>query len=156
MWEFYSTLAKRDLFGIRLESYMCKWQKAGEIILFFLKYIIAFPFYTFFWFVVFSIFLIFLAKSFTIQEIFFISISMISFTRIAAYYKEELANDIAKIIPITFLVTFLLNPTSISIEDLLTKWNYFLSSFPGILSYLGVTISLEWILRVLYLLKARF
>jgi hypothetical protein len=89
------------------------------------------------------------------EEIFFISISMISFVRIAAYYKEELATDIAEVIPITFLVIFLTDPTFFSIDIILARWEEFLSSFPGVLTYLLFTICLEWVLRIFYLLKHR-
>jgi hypothetical protein len=155
MWKFYSTLAKRDLFKINISSYMSRWEKAGEAIAFFLKYTIVFPLYTFFWFIIFSIFLIFLAKSVTMEEIFFISICMISFIRIAAYYKEELATDVAEVIPITFLVIFLTDPTFFSLDIILSRWEEFLSSFPGVLSYLVFTICLEWFLRIIYLFKVR-
>ncbi|MEM5854613.1 MAG: hypothetical protein QW228_09675 [Candidatus Aenigmatarchaeota archaeon] len=153
MWKFYSTLAKRDLFKVNISSYMSKWERFGGAISFFLKYTIIFPFYTFFWFILFSIFLIFLAKSVSMQEIFLISIAMISFVRITAYFKEELAKDIAEVIPITFLVIFLTDPTFFSINVILARWEEFLSSFPGVLFYLVFTICLEWILRILYLIK---
>ena len=153
IWEFYSTLAKRDLFKINLKPYMSKWEKAGEVIIFFFKYTIAFPLYTFFWFILLSIFLIVLSKSLSMQEIFFVSIAVISFTRAAAYYKKELASDVAKIIPLSFLTLFLIDPTFLSVELLLTRWEEFLSSFPGVLIYLLFTVCLEWILRILYLLK---
>jgi hypothetical protein len=155
MWKFYSTLAKKDLFKINLKPYMSEWERAGEALAFFLKYTIAFPFYTFFWFLIFSIFLIFISKSVTMEEIFFISISVISFVRIAAYYKEELAADIAKVIPITFLVIFLTDPTFFSTDLILARWEEFLSSFPGVLTYLVFTICLEWVLRIFYLLRHR-
>jgi len=153
MWKFYSTLAKRDLFKVNISSYMSKWERVGGAISFFLKYTIIFPFYTFFWFILFSIFLIFLAKSVSMQEIFLISIAMISFVRITAYFKEELAKDIAEVIPITFLVIFLTDPTFFSMNVILARWEEFLSSFPGVLFYLVFTICLEWILRILYLIK---
>ncbi|MEM5879143.1 MAG: hypothetical protein QXU74_01480 [Candidatus Aenigmatarchaeota archaeon] len=154
MWKFYSTLAKRDLFKINLSPYMSKWEKAGEALAFFFKYTFIFPFYTFFWFLIFSFFLIFLSESLTIEEIFFVSISIISFTRIAAYYKEELAKDVATIIPTTFLLIFLTNPAFFTVDLLLARWESMLSSFPEVLIYLLFTICLEWILRVFYLIKS--
>jgi hypothetical protein len=155
IWEFYSTLAKRDLFKINFKPYMSKWERVGEVISFFFRYTIAFPLYTFFWFIIFSIFLIVLSKSLNIQEIFFISIAMISFTRATAYYKEELANDVAKIIPLSFLALFLTDPTFLSFDLVLLRWEDFLSSFPGVLIYLAFAICLEWILRILYFLKVK-
>lgn len=155
-WKFYSTLARRDLFKVNITPYMSGWEKVGEALSFFFKYTIAFPFYTFFWFVVFSIFLILLSKSVTIDEIFFFSIVMISFTRAMAYYKEELAQSIAEVIPFTLLVIFLTDPTFFSIEIILTRWEEFLSSFPGILFYLLFTVCWEWFLRILYSLKLAF
>lgn len=153
MWEFYSTLGERDLFKIKIEPQAGKWKKIKEILFFIFKYTIAFPFYTFFWFIIFSIFLIFLAKSVNVQEIFLISIAMISFVRITAYYKEELAVFVAQVIPATFLVIFLTDPTFFSIDLILARWEEFLSSFPGVLYYLLFTICLEWLLRIFYLLK---
>ncbi|MEM5773153.1 MAG: hypothetical protein QXL86_02910 [Candidatus Aenigmatarchaeota archaeon] len=153
MWKFYSTLAKRDLFKINLSSYMTGWEKAGEALAFIFKYTFIFPFYTFFWFLIFSFFLIFLSESLTIEEIFFVSISIISFTRIAAYYKEELAKDVATIIPTTFLLIFLTNPAFFTVDLLLARWESMLSSFPEVLIYLLFTICLEWVLRILYLIK---
>ncbi|MEM5836379.1 MAG: hypothetical protein QXR09_02465 [Candidatus Aenigmatarchaeota archaeon] len=153
MWKFYSTLARRDLFKISLSPYMSKWERIGEAFAFFFKYTFIFPLYTFFWFLIFSIFLIFLSESLNMEEIFFVSISVISFTRIAAYYNENLAKDVATIVPTTFLLIFLTNPTFFSLELLLTRWESLLSSFPGVLLYLVFTICLEWILRIIYFLK---
>jgi hypothetical protein len=80
---------------------------------------------------------------------------MISFTRATAYYKEELANDVAKIIPLSFLALFLTDPTFLSFDLVLLRWEDFLSSFPGVLIYLAFAICLEWILRILYFLKVK-
>lgn len=154
MWKFYSTLARRDLFKINLSPYMSKWERAGEALAFFFKYTFIFPFYTFFWFLIFSLFLIFLSESLNVEEIFFVSISVISFTRIAAYYKEELAKDVATIIPTTFLLIFLTNPSFFTLDLILTRWESLLSSFPEVLIYLVFTICLEWVLRILYLIKS--
>jgi len=153
VWEFYSTLSKRDLFKVNLKPYMSKKQMLGEIIAFILKYTFLFPIYTFIWFLILSLFILFLSKSLVLEEILLVSIGLISFTRAAAYYKEELAADIAKIIPLSLLAIFITDPAFFSFESTIKKLDAFISSFPGILKFLLFTIALEWILRILYAAK---
>jgi hypothetical protein len=153
VWEFYSTLSKRDLFKISLKPYMSKKQMLGEIITFILKYTFLFPIYTFVWFLILSLFILLLSKSLALEEIFLVSIALISFTRAAAYYKEELAADVAKIIPLSLLVIFITDPAFFSFELAIKKLDAFVSSFPGILKYLLFAIAIEWILRIFYAIK---
>jgi len=153
IWEFYHSLAKRDLFAIKIHPYMSRWEKLGEIITFVFKYTLAFPIYTFLWFLIFSLFLIVLSKSLQLHEIFVVSIAMISFTRAAAYWNEELAADVAKIVPLSLLGILIIDPTLLSSQLIINRLNEFMLSAPEILSFLFFTICLEWILRILYFIK---
>lgn len=151
--EFYSTLTKRDLFQIKISAYSDKWERFSQRLVFIFKYTIAFPFYTFFWFLIFSFFLIMISKSLSVYEIFFVSIVIISSTRAIAYYNEELAKDIAKIIPLSLLGLFIIDPTYFSPELIVGRILEFIFMLLIILKFLLFTILLEWTLRILYSIK---
>jgi hypothetical protein len=66
-----------------------------------------------------------------------------------AYHNEELAKDVAKIIPLTLLATFLLNINFFSPERILSQIKLIPGVFGSILIYLVFIIILEFVLRVL-------
>lgn len=155
IWKFYTSLAKKDLFAARINQYMSKWQKLGHIFGMIIKYTFVFPVYTFLWFIVISLFLITLAKSLVIEDVFFVSIVLISSTRAAAYYNESLAGDMGKIIPLAILGLFIVDPAFFSVEVISQRVNQLIGFFPGILIFLVFTILLEWTLRILYEIKVK-
>ena len=159
VWKFYKTLSKRDLFKIDLEKYNLPGikhrtlGKVGSVLSYILKYGIIFPLYIFLWFVILSLFLLLLTEEAAVSHILLVSISVVSATRVISYYKEDLSSDLAKLVPFALLAISLIDPNFFSIETTIQKLSEVPLLWSQILQFLIFSIALEWILRILYLIK---
>ncbi|NIO45103.1 MAG: hypothetical protein GTN36_06165 [Candidatus Aenigmarchaeota archaeon] len=162
VWHFYRTLAKRDLFKIDLEKYNLPHVKhktlgkAGSVIAYILKYGFIFPVYIFIWFLILSSFLLVLTEETTINNILLISIVVVSTTRVTSYYNENLSTDLAKLVPFALLGVSLIDPNFFSMETTVARFSEIPNLWSQILQFLIFSIVLEWILRILYLIKRGF
>lgn len=159
VWYFYKTLSKRDLFKIDLEKYNLPHVKhktlgkVGSVITYILKYGLIFPVFIFVWFLVLSIFLLILTEEVAVNHILLLSIVVVSTVRIASYFKEDLSNDLAKLIPLALLAISLTDPNFFLIETTIARFSEIPLLWSEILQFLIFSILLEWVLRILYLIK---
>ena len=155
IWNFYTNLSKRDLIKFNLHNFDFETtgKKFFDLISYFIKYLIITPILSFFWFLVILFFLFVLAKSQTVYNILIIGITLITATRISAYYNEKLSEELAKIIPLTLLALFVVDPTIFSIDLVISRFNELPKFFPLILRFFIIIALLEFVLRIFYELK---
>lgn len=151
VWKFYRFISKKNIIELNLNKYNISEHpvivKLLAVIFYFIEYIIVLPFLIFFWFSVFTLFLIFLSESSEINSILVISATIIAAIRMTSYYKEDLAKDLAKLLPFTLLAISILNPNFFSIDRILGHLSEIPSLFSQIISYLLFIVLLEVILR---------
>lgn len=159
VWKFYRTLSKRDLFKLDLDKYNIPgvegavWFKIGDTIGYIFKYLIVFPIYISFWFVALSLVLFILAEEILTEHVILISIVVIAAVRMTSYFNEDLASDIAKLVPLALLAVLLTDPTFFSVDKFIERVIQIPSVIGLMLDSLIFSISLEWTLRILYGLK---
>ncbi|MHA1954965.1 MAG: hypothetical protein ACW96U_13575 [Candidatus Heimdallarchaeaceae archaeon] len=159
VWYFYRSLSKRDLFKLDLEKYRFSTakhktlQKAGDVIIYLLKYGLIFPVLIAVWFLMLSFFLLVLTKGMAVDQILMVSIIVVSASRIASYYKEDLAADLAKLIPLAILAIMISNPNFFVVETAVSRLLEIPNVGSQIINFLIFSIVLEWSLRSLYLVK---
>lgn len=155
MWVMYIHLSKKDVFNIpRAKKDDSKWKRFFQNSAYFLKYVLIFPAYSFVWFVVFSMILILMTNSSSPENILFFGIVLIASVRVTAYISERMSEDLAKLFPLTFASSILINPGFLTLDFSVIK-NFFsiaalkdsLMLLPYYLKYLLFIIFLEWILR---------
>ena len=140
VWFFYKSMSKRDLFQAKMGT--------GGTASYILKYLIALPIIVFLWFAGLTILLFFLSKTQTTAGILLISMGVIGAVRITAYYKEELAMELAKIMPLAVLGLFIADPTFFSL-DLFWQRVYDARTLgSGLMNYLIFAVLLEFYLRI--------
>ncbi len=150
IWKFYRFISKKNIVGLNLSQYNRAnhpvIEKIVAGIFYFIEYIIILPFLIFFWFAIFTLFLMLLTEGSDIRHILIISATVIAAIRMASYYKEELARDLAKMLPFTLLAVSIVNPQFGG-----SKIFSYISQLPGlfdsILVYLLFIIIIEVILR---------
>ena len=159
VWYFYKSLSKRDLFKINLSKYSLPETKhktlgkLGSVLKYILKYGIIFPIYILVWFAVLSMFLLILTEEATVNQILIISIVFVSTVRISSYFKEDLSNDLAKLIPFVLLGVSLTDINFFVIETTVARLSEISTLWSDILQFLVFSVLLEWLLRLFYVLK---
>ena len=147
---YYKQLARRDLFEIPELDLKSKFTNVLDRIIYFLKYLFIFPIYSFIWFLIFSFLLFVLSKSRPIEDILFLGIIVVAATRIGAYVSEKLAEDMAKLLPLTLIAIFLIDPKAVTLETIASSLPVLLQQIPRVAKYLLFTIVVEWLLRIGY------
>ena len=145
---YYKQLARRDLFEIPELDLKSKFTNVLDRIIYFLKYLFIFPIYSFIWFLIFSFLLFVLSKSRPIEDILFLGIIVVAATRIGAYVSEKLAEDMAKLLPLTLIAIFLIDPKGVTIKTITSSIPVLLQQIPRVAKYLLFIIAIEWLLRI--------
>lgn len=157
IWKFYRFIGTKNIFHLNLNQYNKAEHPAIVKILatifYLVEYIIILPFVIFFWFVVFALFLIILTENLSLETILLVSVTIIAAIRMTAYipgYGENLAKEIAKLLPFTLLAVTIVNPvfwSSSRFSTVITHLNQ-IGGLTGIIfDYLIFIIVLEVILR---------
>lgn len=158
IWHFYRQLATRDIMAFDISKYKRKRryrvvQEVVGFILYIIKYAVLFPLFSFFWFAMLAFFLFFLSKSQSVEVMLVIAITLVSATRMLAYYSEDISKDVAKLIPFTLLGVFLVDPGFFSFEVLKGRFVEIPSLLHVAIGYLIFVVVLEMVLRLAYEVK---
>ncbi|MBI4894469.1 MAG: hypothetical protein HY833_01905 [Candidatus Aenigmarchaeota archaeon] len=156
IWHFHRYVSTRDVFRWDTEKYERSGAlgKLGHGIAYLVKYLIAYPVLVFVWFGVFAAFMFVLGGSFQVQTILLVSFALVTAIRICSYYKEELAVELAKIVPFSILAAFVLQPSAFNFDA--TQKVFELGSFLGdILSFMIFSVFAEWVIRIAWSIKRK-
>ena len=145
---YHKQLAKRDLFEIPKFSKESKLSNFFNRVMYFLKYLLIFPAYSFVWFLIFSFMLFLISESRPIEDILFFGIIVIAATRISAYVSSKLAEDMAKLLPWAMIVIFLTDAEAITMASVQSSFNIFYQYVPNVIKYLFFITFVEWVLRI--------
>ena len=156
IWHFYRLISKREIVSLTLQKYQTGGKKLTSIIVYFAKYVLVFPLVVTAWFFAYSLFMFFLAPDIDQDFVFLIVISLVVAIRMAAYYKEDLSKDLAKMIPFSLLGIFLVNNTLFTIDQLIERLDDFIPFIGKIAAFVLFAIGVEAALRILFLVKRKF
>jgi hypothetical protein len=149
-WWLYRIISRRNIFVLFHTSKSKPHPDAWDHILYVLKYFFLFPLLTFAGFIVFAFSLFILMKPALAadqQNVLFIAIVVVSTIRVSAYVNENLAEDLAKLIPLSMIAIILTHPNFETIGLSTEQVTGFFMLIPGFLKYLVFTIMLEALLR---------
>lgn len=155
VWKFYQFVSKKNPLGLNLnEKYKPSEHSFGTRfivgLLYFAEYVLILPLLIFAIFGVFTLFLIVLSSSEDVSQILIISATVIASIRITAYYKENLSQEIAKILPFMLLAVAVLNPATFTqvqyVEKIFTQLINIPNFLSQIWSYLLFIIVIEVVL----------
>jgi hypothetical protein len=133
--------------------------KLIAVVLYFIEYLIVLPFLIFVWFTVFATFLILLSDSLQIQTILFLSVTIIAAIRMISYIPKngnEVAQEVAKIIPYTLLAVFVLDPQFFEFSRVLNHLVQLPALYNNVITYISFIFVLEVILRFFDLIFSAF
>ena len=154
IWKFYRFISTKNVLRIDLDKYnKSEHPVASKFIagIFnFFKYIVIFPFLIFFWFTVFTFFLIFLTEGLPVETVLILSAVVIGAIRMTTFiprYGENVAKEIAKLLPFTLLAVSITKQGFFDVSRILGQMSQLPAFFGQILIYLVFIIALEMILR---------
>ncbi len=141
VWKFYRFVSRRNPLGLDLSRYnkaqSSFLRKLFSAFLYFVEYIIIFPFVIFVIFVGFTFLLIILTETTDIAHLLIVSAVIIATIRVTAYYQEELSRDIAKLIPLMLLTLMVINPLFLAETQYLEQVILRLVQIPQFISEIG-------------------
>ena len=149
-WWVYKKLSSRNIFVLFTKTASKSHPTGWDQFTYIMKYFLLFPVLIFFGFLIFVFSLFVLSKPATPEAqawIIFVAITIVSTIRISAYVQESLAEDLAKLVPLSMLVLLLSNPTLTSIGFTWGQVVAFILLIPSFLKYLLFTIIMEGALR---------
>ena len=153
IFKFYRFLARRDILDLKLQQYSADLtgyiKTLVVVLLYILKNLIVIPLLIFFWFVVLAVILIIINKTQTAETVLLISMAIVAAVRVASYYQEELAQEIAKLIPFSMLALFLVDISYFSLDKILITVQGLPSLWKNAIYYLVVVVTLEFMLRMI-------
>ena len=151
VWKFYRSVSTKDIIKLDLAKYNRMkhpvYERFLAAVFYFLEYLFLMPVMIFIWFSVFTLLLIFLTENLEVSTLLLISATIIASIRMVSYYRQDLASDVAKLIPFTFLAVSILNPGFFSVERFFDQFSQIPNFLDQILVYFVFITLLEIILR---------
>ncbi|MFH1134391.1 MAG: hypothetical protein V1735_07950 [Nanoarchaeota archaeon] len=145
IYRFYRFVAARDLFAWKIDG---KHSAFGQFLFYVFKYLFIYPVFVFFWFSVMALLLIFLSKNYNIDQVLVFSVAIVGACRLVAYYDEEAAREVAKLIPLTMMAVFLVDGAYFDWDRSMGNLLMLPGFLTQILYYLLFIIVLEFVLRI--------
>lgn len=160
VFKFYRFLAKKDIieFNLKIYNRANHWilKTVLGIVFYVIEYIMFLPIVIFIWFAVLAILLTFLARNQPIESILLVAIAVVGAVRITSYYNEDLAKDLAKMLPFALLGVFLVDISYFNIETSIEMIKNVKLHTDILIYYLGFIVMLELILRIIYIITFPF
>jgi hypothetical protein len=151
---FYRSISKKNLISLNLYKYNSSThpvlRKFLALLFYFLEYILFMPVLILIWFTALSIFILLLTDESNLYQILFIAAALVMSVRILAYWKKDLSEELAKLIPFVALATFILSPTQLNIEKIIIKISDIPSLLNDVLSFTIAIGLIEIFLRLIY------
>lgn len=155
VFKFYRFVSSKDVFELDVSRYEQARFRAARVflhvVLYAAKYLFIFPLVAFFWFAAIALMLSFLAtnqdSSTSFKDILLVAMTVVGIIRVCAYVTEELARDLAKMLPFAVLAFLILDLSSFEASDSLEVLKQADDNREVILYYLAFTIGLEFALR---------
>jgi len=159
IWKFYRWIAKKDILQLNL----ARFDRSNHLVLakiigsfmYFLEYLVILPLVVFLWFGIFTLFLMLLTKSLELNTILVISVTVVAAIRMTAYYKEDLARDLAKLIPLT-LLTVAVSQGLFDFNKVIEQLKLIPTFLSDIWIYLIFIVLIEFLLRILEVIFIAF
>jgi hypothetical protein len=148
---FYRFLARKNIIELNLSQYnqysSPETTKFFAAIFYIIEYIILLPILTFFWFAVLSALILVLAKDIDTSTILLISAALVASVRATSYVSQDLAKDLAKMLPFTLLAIAITTAGFFDIPALIMRVTEIPALFSDVPYYLIFIVAIELVMR---------
>ena len=157
---FYRFLAKKNIIELNLNQYNRysnpTLMKFFAALLYIIEYLVLLPVLTFFWFGVLAIFLLVLSEGMSTEAVLLVSAALVAAVRATSFVSEDLAKDLAKMLPFTLLAIAITTVGFFDVNSLILR----ISTIPSLLSnipyYLLFIVGIELIMRTANFIQSEF
>jgi len=151
---FYKHVSRRLLIEYRTPK-VDGWQRVFANVFYDLKYLLLSPLILLVWAVIIASMVFLLGKGLTTEQALFAAIALLATVRITAYFNEDLATDVAKLVPLSLLGIMALDTRAIDLERFWEKVQTLPEMIaPAVYAFVFVVL-LELVLRVWYAIAER-
>lgn len=156
VFHFYRFVAARDMFRLNLSgSDEARGSLLGDLmrlVWWVVRFVVLYPAFAFFWLAVLTLVLAFLSEDRSLSNILLIAMATVSAIRVAAYYNEDLARDLSKMLPLAVLSFFIVTANSLDAVGSLAALREVSEHRGTIFYYLLFLVALELALRMLFVI----
>jgi hypothetical protein len=144
IWKFYRWISKREILKLSVWIKSRTSSPGGSKFLggifYLIENLVFLPVIIFLWFLFVTIFLIFLTQGMEVGTVLTLSAIIITAIRMSSYYKEEVARELAKMLPLTLLAVALTQHGTFNFSEIIRNislipnyiseiWIYFIFIF---------------------------
>jgi len=148
----YRFFSRKNIFEFNMRQYVNSEHPILSpiigISIYLVEYVILLPFLVIIWFSFYSLFILLLALNLDIQNVLLIAASLIASIRISSFVSEKISQELAKLIPFTFLALALTGERFFSISFLLERFQEVPDLFSSIPIYLIFIALVEFGMRI--------
>ncbi len=144
IWAIYIRLSNKDLSLTESQGEITNW---FDYLLYWMKYFLLLPIFTFLGFAIFSISLMVLVPKLKTYDAMLFGIILVSTVRLAAYFHPKMAEDLAKLLPLALIVSIISQPELISLRLDPNILNTIKEAAPKFLRYFILIFGLELFLK---------
>ena len=156
VFHFYRFVAARDMFRLNLSRIegerVSLFGDLFRLVWWVVRFVFLYPAFAFFWLAVLTLVLAFLSEDRTLDNVLLIAMATVSAIRVAAYYNEDLARDLSKMLPFAVLSFFIVTADSLDAIGSLAALGEVGEYRETIFYYLLFLVALELVLRFLYVI----
>jgi hypothetical protein len=152
IWNFYRWISKREILKLNVWIKSRTSSPGGSRFLggifYILENMIILPVVIFLWFLFFTIFLIFLTEGMDVGTILALSAIIITAIRMTSYYKEEVARELSKMLPLTLLAVALTQHGSLDFSQIISNISLIPNHISEIWIYFILIFIVEFVLTI--------
>lgn len=151
VFHFYKHVSRRLLIEYRTPKTV-GWRRFFVLVFYGLEYLLVSPFILFLWALILASIVFVLAKGFSAEQALLMSMALLATVRVTAYFTEELAADVAKLIPLALLAIIAFDAAAIDLAAFWVKVQSLLepTMIATGLAAFAFIVALELLLRVGY------
>lgn len=160
IWNFYRWISKREILKLNVWIKSRTSSPGGSRFLggifYILENMVLLPIVIFLWFLFFTIFLIFLTEGMDVGTILALSAIIITAIRMTSYYKEEVARELSKMLPLTLLAVALTQHGSLNFSQIISNISLIPNHISEIWIYFVLIFIVEFVLTIFDLVFRSF
>ena len=152
IFNLYRFMSRKDIFNLDFsrfeQSKNPALSKTLHLFFYVAKYLLIFPLFAFAWFGILVVLVAFLSKTSEVEDLLLIAMAVLTAVRVTSYYTEDLARDIAKMLPFALLGIFLINLSYFDVETSVLLLEQVGLQWRSIFYYWVFIVVLELVLRL--------